>query len=201
VYGEAMELRRRIEARVGESRFTVHDEVINVGFDPTTHMYLYHVNVGWPVVDAGSDYLIPAPPGVPVADYPTKDYRRLTAPASGFPEECYEHQVIAEPTGTVPVAIVNRSLGLGAYQVYRKEQFPFHTMWRMLGEGTYGVAMEPTTNRDAGRFDARERGELAYLAPGEARHYDLEIGVLDGKAAIDTFAARIDALTGAGHRA
>jgi hypothetical protein len=61
--------------------------------------------------------------------------------------------------------------------------------------------MEPTTNRDAGRFDARERGELAYLAPGEARGYDLEIGVLDGKAAIDTFAARIDALTGAGHRA
>src|SRR6267378_204474 len=61
VYGEAMELRRRIEAKIGESRFTVHDEVENVGFDPTTHMYLYHVNVGWPVVDAGSEYLIPAP--------------------------------------------------------------------------------------------------------------------------------------------
>jgi hypothetical protein len=67
----------------------------------------------------------------------------------------------------------------------------------MLGEGTYGVAMEPTTNRDAGRFDARERGELAYLAAGEARAYDLEIGVLDGSAAIDAFAARVDALTGA----
>ena len=31
VYGEAMELRRRIEAKVGESRFMVHDEVVNVG--------------------------------------------------------------------------------------------------------------------------------------------------------------------------
>lgn len=201
VYGEAMELRRRIEARVGESRFTVHDEVVNVGFDPTTHMYLYHVNVGWPVVDAGSEYLIPAPPGVPVAEYPTMDYRRLTGPAAGFPEECYEHQVVAEPAGTVPVAIVNRDLGLGAYQVYRKDQFPFHTMWRMLGEGTYGVAMEPTTNRDAGRFDARERGELAYLAPGETRVYDIEIGVLDSGAAIDSFAARVDALAGVRHRA
>jgi len=201
VYGEAMELRRRIEARVGESRFTVHDEVVNVGFDPTTHMYLYHVNVGWPVVDAGSEYLIPAPSGVPVAEYPRSEYRRLTAPAPGFPEECYEHQVVAEPAGTVPVAIVNRELGLGAYQVYKKDQFPFHTMWRMLGEGTYGVAMEPTTNRDAGRFDARERGELAYLAPGEARTYDLEIGVLDGSAAIDSFAARVDTLTGMRHHA
>jgi hypothetical protein len=194
VYGEAMELRRRIEARVGESRFTIHDTVENVGFDPASHMYLYHVNVGWPVVDAGSEYLIPAPEGVPVADYPTREYRRLTEPNKGFPEECYEHDVMSEPGGTVPVAVVNRGLSLGAYQVYRKDQFPFHTMWRMLGEGIYGVAMEPTTNRDAGRFDARDRGELAYMAPGETRAYDIEIGALDGKAAIDAFAARIDAL-------
>ena len=63
-------------------------------------------------------------------------------------------------------------------------------MWRMLGEGTYGVAMEPTTNRDAGRFDARERGELVMLEPGETRRYDIEIGVLDGAGEIDAFAAR-----------
>jgi galactose mutarotase-like enzyme len=156
-------------------------------------MYLYHVNVGWPVVDAGSEYLIPAPSGTPVAEYPTRDYRRMTEPHKGFPEECYEHHVVAEADGTVPVAVVNRALGLGAYQVYKKEQFPFHTMWRMLGEGIYGVAMEPTTNRDAGRFDARERGELTYLAPGESRSYDLEIGVLDGADAIDSFATRVGA--------
>jgi hypothetical protein len=189
-----MELRRRIEARVGESRFVIHDEVVNTGFDPASHMYLYHVNVGWPVVDAGSEYLIPAPAGTPVAEYPNHDYRRLTEPNKGFAEECYEHVAIPEAAGTVPVAVVNRRLGLGAYQVYMKEQFPFHTMWRMLGEGIYGVAMEPTTNRDAGRFDARERGELAYLAPGEGRSYDIEIGALDGKAAIDAFAARVGAL-------
>ena len=40
--------------------------------------------------------------------------------------------------------------------------------------------MEPSTNRDAGRFDARERGELMYLAPGEERRYRLEIGGLVG---------------------
>jgi hypothetical protein len=194
VYGEAMELRRRIEARVGESRFTVRDEVTNVGFDPTSHMYLYHVNVGWPVVDAGAEYLIPAAEGVPVAEYPTRDYRKITAPNQGFPEECYEHATIPEADGRVPVAVVNRAAGLGAYQLYRKDQFRFHTMWRMLGEGTYGVAMEPTTNRDAGRFDAKERGELMFLEPGESRVYDLEVGALDGTEAIDSFAARVDRL-------
>jgi len=191
VFGEALELRRRIEARVGESRFVVRDEVVNVGFDPTSHMYLYHVNVGWPVVEQGAEYLIPAGEGSPVAAYPPGDYRRLTAPEAAFREQCYEHAVTAEPEGTVPVGVVNRSLGLGVYQVYRRDQFPFHTMWRMLGEGVYAVAMEPTTNRDEGRFDARRRGELAFLKPGEARRYELEIGVLDGIGAIEAFASRV----------
>jgi uncharacterized protein DUF4432 len=194
VYGEALELRRRIEARVGESRFIVRDEVLNVGFDPTSHMYLYHVNVGWPLVDAGAEYLIPAADGVPVAEYPTRDYRKLTGPNEGFPEECYEHDPISEADGRVPVAVVNRAVGLGVYQLYRKDQFHFHTMWRMLGEGTYGVAMEPTTNRDAGRFDAKERGELVFLKPGESRRYELEVGALDGTAAIDAFASRVEKL-------
>jgi Domain of unknown function (DUF4432) len=171
---------------------------------------------GWPVVDDGADYLIPAPEGVPTAPVPaapvptapvptapvptaplptardpTAEYRRLTAPTPRFREECYEHAVVAEPGGTVPVAVVNRGRGLGVYQVYRRDQFPFHTMWRMLGEGAYAVAMEPTTNRDAGRFDARERGELRFLDPGESRRYDLEIGALDGADAIDAFDARV----------
>lgn len=192
VFGENLELRRRIEAKVGESRFTVHDDVVNAGFDRTTHMYLYHVNVGWPVVDEGAEYLIPSDDGTPVARYPTTSYRQLTAPTAGAREECYEHDVAAEPDGTVPVAVVNRERGLGAYQIYRRDQFPFHTMWRMLGEGAYAVAMEPTTNRDAGRFDARQRGELMLLDPGEKRHYDLEVGVLDGRDEIDGFARRVE---------
>jgi hypothetical protein len=204
VFGEAMELRRRIEARVGASHFTIHDEVENVGFDPVTHMYLYHVNVGWPVVDAGAEYLIPAEPGSPVAEYPPGEYRRVTPPAPAMAEQCWEHDVIPEAAGTVPVGVVNRDAGLGTYQVYRKSQLPFHTMWRMLGEGEYAIAMEPTTNRDAGRFDARERGELAFLAPGERRTYDLEVGGLAGGDAIDAFAARVAAAaapsTGAGGR-
>ena len=102
--------------------------------------------------------------------------------------------LVAEPAGTVPVALVNRALGLGVYQVFRLSQLPFHTVWRMLGEGTYALAMEPSTNRDAGRLDARERGELQWLEPGERRHYDLELGALAGAAAIDSFAARVSRL-------
>ena len=60
VFGEHLVLRRRIEARVGESRLTIADEVENVGWDRTPHMVLYHVNVGFPVASEGSEVLVPA---------------------------------------------------------------------------------------------------------------------------------------------
>jgi hypothetical protein len=63
----------------------------------------------------------------------------------------------------------------------------------MLGEGHYVVGIEPSTNRAAGRMDARERGELIILQPGERRQYDLELGALVGAEVIEAFAGRVAA--------
>jgi hypothetical protein len=193
VFGEQLLLRRRIESRVGESRLTIHDQIENIGHDRTPHMYLYHVNVGFPVVDEGSELLVPATAVEPRGDHPVDGYRTLAAPAPGFVEQVFEHEVAAEPDGTVPVSIVNRSLGLGVYQLFRRDQLPHHLTWRMLGEGTYVVGIEPSTNRTAGRLDARTRGELIELGPGESRAYDLELGALVGAAELDAFAGRVEA--------
>jgi hypothetical protein len=125
---------------------------------------------------------------------PIEGYRRLTGPQKDFTEACFEHELVAEPDGSVPVAVVNRRLELGVYQVFRLDQLPHHTVWRMMGEDTYAMAMEPSTNRDAGRWDAKERGELQYLLPGESRRYDLEIGALAGEASIREFEGRVKEL-------
>jgi hypothetical protein len=194
IFAEHLALRRRIEARVGENRFTIHDEVENVGHSRTSHMFLYHCNVGYPIVDEGSELLVPARATTTDYGVPIAGYRTLSGPTGDFTEACFEHELAAEPDGTVPVAVVNRALGLGVYQVFRIDQLAHHTVWRMMGEDTYAMAMEPSTNRDAGRWDAKERGELQYLAAGERRSYDLEIGALDGEAAIAGFARRVEAL-------
>lgn len=191
VFGEVLELRRRIEAAVGSSCFRIVDEVVNVGWDPTTHMFLYHVNIGYPVLDDDAELVIPAAPGTPVAPYPTEDYRTMTAPRTSFQEQCWEHRPLPDNDGLARVGVVNRSVGLGVYQAYDPSALPFHTTWRMLGEGTYGLALEPSTNRDAGRFDARRRGELQWLQPGESRFYTLEVGALVG-AAVGEFSDRVD---------
>jgi len=194
VFGEHLLLRRRIQAQVGESRLTIRDEVENVGYARTPHMYLYHVNVGFPVVDDGAELLAPARSVAARGDYPAEGYDKLHAPEASYVERVFEHELASEADGTVPVAIVNREAGLGLYQLYDRGQFPHHFVWRMLGEGTYVVGIEPSTNRTAGRLDARERGELIELGPGEKCAYDLELGVLGGEEGIGGFANRVNAL-------
>jgi hypothetical protein len=198
VFGEHLLLRRRVEARVGESSLKIHDEVENVGYALTPHMYLYHVNVGWPVVDESSELLAPATSVAARGDYPAEGYERFHVPKAGYVERVFEHELTAEEDDTVPVAVVNRSLGIGLYQLYNREQLPHHFVWRMLGEGTYAVGIEPSTNRTAGRLDARKRGELIELGAGEKRTYDLELGALGDRSAIDGFAARVESLTRTG---
>ena len=157
-------------------------------------MFLYHCNVGFPVVDEGAELLVPSRSATTDYGVPVEGYRTMSAPVRDATEACFEHELIAEPAGTVPVALVNRGQGLGVYQVFRLAQLPHHTVWRMMGEGTYALAMEPSTNRDAGRKDARERGELQWLEPGEEREYVLEICALPGAAAISEFEARVSQL-------
>jgi hypothetical protein len=190
VFGENLTLRRRVEANVGESSFRIHDEVENTGHTTSTHMLLYHCNVGFPIVEEGAQLLVPGP-GMPTDTLPAGNYRTLEAPIENYQERCFEHDVITEADGTVPVGIVNRRIGMGVYQLFNKNQLPHQTTWRMPGEDLYVVAIEASTNRDAGRWDARERGELLSLAPGDVRQYDLEMGALVGADAIDAFTRRV----------
>jgi Domain of unknown function (DUF4432) len=188
LFGEQLLLRRRIEADLGGVSLRITDTVTNIGPTPCPHMMLYHCNIGFPVVDAGSELVYPSGPGSCVSAASSPDYLELTGPSADFVEECYEHDMRAGPDGLVGAAVVNRAIGLGVFQRYERSALPRHITWRQLGTVAYVVAMEPSTNRDAGRFDARQRGELAHLAPGEARRYQLEIGALVGDDAIDAFA-------------
>lgn len=192
-YGENLVLTRRYTARLGESRFFMHDTIENAGWLPTEHMLLYHINAGFPIVDDGSEQIAPVlrpptiPAGLPVSA--ADDYSGFIAPQRDWHLQGFELAMGAEADNSVPVGIVNRA-GLGMYVVYNQRQMPQYLEWRMMGEGQYAVGIEPCTNT-FGRQIARELGQLIVLQPGEMREYTLEIGILDGEAEIEAFRARV----------
>jgi len=185
VFGENILLSRTITMKMGENRLFVHDTVENMGYQTTEHMILYHVNVGFPVLDDGAQMISPTISVVPrdvEAEKGKEEYNKFSAPIPGFKEKVYLHKVKADKNGFVHSAIVNRSFnggqGIGLYIKYPVKEMPFLTEWKMMGEGIYVVGMEPANCFVTGRAAARKDGTLQFLKPGEKREYALEIGVL-----------------------
>jgi hypothetical protein len=197
-YGEHLVLTRRYTARLGESRFTMRDEIVNAGYLPTEHMLLYHINVGFPFVDAGSELIAPfdGPSRVLFGDADPEqpdEWSRFIAPQKDWVQQTFEHRMRASSDNRVPVAIVNPRLGRDGqaiYVIYDRAAMPRYIEWRMMGEGQYVVGIEPCTN-GFGREEVRKAGELIVLQPGERRIYETEVGVLDGAEEIQMFRERI----------
>jgi len=200
-YGENLVMTRRYTAYLGESRFFMHDEIVNAGYLPTVHMLLYHINAGFPFVDEGSELIGPFAPGPKVLfgnANPSRpeEYLRFIAPQKDWVQQTFQHKMYSDVKGNVPVAIVNPKLGKNGqalYVIYNRNQLPNYIEWRMMGEGQYVVGIEPCTN-GFGREEVRKSGEMIILQPGEKRVYDLEVGVLDGAEEIEEFRNHVQSL-------
>jgi len=201
VFGEDLHLQRRIEARLGSNDIVIHDRVINHGFYRTPHMFCYHINIGHPVLAAGSRYLAPIDDVVWAAHagaaYRRQNvgYRHAPAPQNNFHEQVWQHELLADRDGRVPVALVNDAIGLGFMVETRKAQFPCQYEWQNLQAGQFALGIEPSTNHVLGKQFARKRNELIWLEHGESRCYDTKLSVLPDQAGIAAAEARIRAIS------
>lgn len=199
VFGENLVLERRITARMGESKLSIADRLTNEGFQSAPLMLLYHVNLGFPVVDAQSELLTPS------ADVKPRDecaamglgqFNRFQSPTSEYSEQVFYHRLKSDEAGYAQVALVNRAFGdkqgLGVYLRYRVAELPYLVQWKMMGLGHYVCGLEPSTNLVEGRSKERQEGRLQFLEPGEARSYEVEIGVLASQSEIEGFAATLE---------
>jgi hypothetical protein len=202
VYGEDLRLTRRVWARLGESRFYIDDVVENMGFAPTPHMIAYHVNPGFPVLHAGSEFISSARETTPIKQEWAKyvaGHRVMEGPTAGWDTHVFHHRLGADADGLAHTALVNRSLPLGLYIKHRASELPWMWQWKQMAPGTYVMGMEPSNCRGDGRALQRERGELRILEPGERQEYHLEIGVLhtaEQIAALEVAAARARSTSG-----
>ncbi len=202
VFGEDLHLVRRIEVDVGSNDIVLKDRVVNHGFYKTPHMYCYHINVGYPVLDEGARYLAPIEDVVWAAhagaDYDRQKvgYRTMPAPQLDFHEQVWQHEMRGNAEGQVSVALVNDRIGLGFEVVTRKDQFPCLYEWQNFQSGQYALGIEPSTHHVLGNLAARDRGEMIWLEHGEERQYDTVLRILPDAAAIADAESRIRAVSG-----
>lgn len=199
LFGENVLLTRTITTRMGSDVITLEDQVENQSFAATPFMILYHINAGFPVLDAGSELLIDSTvtPRDAEAQKGVKVAKRGAAPTPGFKEHVHHHQVTPGADGWATAALVNRGFndgqGFGLAVRYRPDELPYFWQWRMVGEGAYVMGLEPANCHVLGRGEERRRGRLPMLKAGERRTHHLEISAVTSAAEIEQLTTQVNA--------
>ena len=191
LFGENLLLTRRIETRLGSNALTVTDTVANEGFRPEPVLLLHHINLGFPVLAATSELLLP--PGTRSTPPDEATWRHGAEPGTGT--GVFFHTLPPGAGGMGTLALVNRAFGggrgLGVQIRYSQASFPLLWQWRNLLNGEYVMGLEPTNAHGGGRHATREAGTLRILAPGETEVFRSEITALGDLGEIDEAARRV----------
>lgn len=184
---EHLRMTRRIEVDLDGLSVRWVDVVTNCGHLPAPHMYLYHLNLGAPLIGTSTSLHAPIRDVVFATDTATGtpgEHLEFPAPRADFAEQAFSHAMLPGAGGVVPVFVENHrdpERPWGVVLRYSATDFPYFFQWRYLAAGTYVLGLEPSTNGFGGREKARAGGELIILEPGESRTYRTELELVEGE--------------------
>ena len=182
-FGRNLLMHREIEAGVGEKRFFIRDTIENQGFDDEQIMLLYHMNLGYPVLDRDAMLIAPVVKEEPLSEHTRlndPDYARMISPIDNNVEYLHALTLGADADGRTLCAAYNAQLGLGLYVRYNVNRLKYLIEWKCMSSGDYALGMLPSTCLPNGREANRLGGDLHTLAPFEHFENLLEIGIIEG---------------------
>lgn len=197
LHGENLTLKREIITKLGQNSFTLHDVVENEGFVEKPLMLLYHINIGYPVIDEGSRLVCSSyeiQPANALASENLGLQDTIQEPVLGAMENVYFHDLKTDQEGNTLVGVINDKLEMGVYIRFNKNQLSKLTQWKQLSESEYVLGIEPANCLPSGRVEQEKSGKLETIKPGEVKNFELEIGVLTDRQQIENFEELIKSL-------
>ena len=180
VFGENLHLKRRITVGLGSNTIGIHDVVENHGMTTSPLMLLYHINLGFPLLDESAE-LVARPHIVEardaIAEPGLKEWMQFQAPTPGYQEQVFYHDLPADENGWAGLELVSRARNLQLGVRFQKATLPNLVQWKMMGQGSYVLGLEPANCHVSGRSQERTRGTLQFLQAGESREFRVEITV------------------------
>lgn len=184
VFGTCLEMSRTVSTTLGERSIRIHDRVENLAAERSPLMILYHMNPGFPLLDAGARLLVRSQRSTRWRDDrevgPEVYAAAAPPPRPGADDVVYVHRPIADADGMATAAFVNERMGLGLRFRFPLAEIPLLTQWQRFATRTYVTGIEPGNCSPLGRAWNRANGSLRYIEPGEVHEFHMEIAVLDG---------------------
>ncbi|MBO9112539.1 MULTISPECIES: aldose 1-epimerase family protein [Rhizobium/Agrobacterium group] len=159
VFGETLELRRRITLGIFGSEIAIADAVTNRGFVPSRHAMIYHLNFGYPFLDKNLEFS-----GLPEV---LAAKLRIDTP---LPDDKYGERVDTidsrDIPGPDPIRLSNPALDISVRLSFSRTHLNKLAIWRAYQSGVYALGVEPRT-------DIAE--ERPFLQPGESCNHTVEL--------------------------
>lgn len=151
LFGQDLLIRRTVSTKIGSSKVSVKDELLNRGTKAENYCLLYHCNVGYPMLDEGTTVEQDASsiiPRTPHAKEHIADRTCFPAPVDNEEESCYYIK------NNVPVVTVtNKKLGKKLTLSYTGDTLPCQVQWVTNASHDYALGIEPSTSFMDGCFE------------------------------------------------
>lgn len=199
-YGPCVELKRTIASTLGSNRIDITDEFFNAGNTDVPHAWLLHINLGYPLVDAGAEFCYDAIKVEPQEGSPAaaeyfrsgNNYKRVP---DVLPEHVGPNSVVGyihpkpDRDGIATVGLVNPKLNLGLAVRFNTGEFRWCVNWQHWGRHEYLTGLEPATGCVEGRDQDRAKGLLQTLKAGGRKTYRYSIEAITGRDELDALRA------------
>jgi hypothetical protein len=121
--GENLRLKRRISVELGGNRITLFDQIENLGFVESPLMLLYHINLGFPILDETSELMAephPVEPCDAAAEPGLAEWMYFQKPTPGYAEQVFYHDLPADNHGWASIQLISKSHKLGVCVLFQK---------------------------------------------------------------------------------
>lgn len=198
-FGDKLELSRTITTYLNKPIIQLRDKVTNLGSKKSPLMMLYHINLGYPLIDEGAELVESKAKVIPFNDESSKagygSFSRFSSPQENFENQLYFHDIEKDREGYANIAVLNKGFnkgqGLGLLVRYTKETLPFLTQWKKLDTGgDYICGLEPANNFVCSRADARKDGTLNFIEPYSEIEFEVDFIVLGSNSEIKNIVER-----------
>lgn len=181
IFGRKLTLRRTIAVSKEENRFSIEDEIENTGDQTEPLEILYHMNMGYPLLDEDSVITIPSAEVLPRDDHAAEDianWMHMEKPQAGYQERCYYHKF---PDGKGFASIWQPKLNIGLEISFDAKELDGFVEWKMMGVRDYVLGLECGNCYPDGRDVMRRTGMLKFLKPGEKKRYRVDVVLKQGE--------------------
>ncbi len=184
LFGPHLRLTATYTTVPGSNKLVIHDVVENRSATTGEMQLLYHLNIGPPLLGAGSRIVAAVremAPMTPDAVLGMATHDTYLGPTPGCAEQVYAYDLLADAGGRSLAMLYNSAADRGIAMRMNHGELPCFTVWKNTAatEDGYVTGLEPGTNYPNFKSFERKLGRVRQLSPGSRWEGKWSFEILD----------------------